>query len=106
MPSNKQPPFRMRERSLIHRLKHLVRRINDDDVFGRAAQLSYYFLLALFPLFLFLISILGYLAQEGTEFRNKLLVYIRAVMPASAVVLIQNTIIEISSSRGSGKLSF
>src|SRR5438045_4004798 len=37
--------------------KELARRVwaetNKDDIFGRAAQLSYYFLLALFPLLLF-----------------------------------------------------
>jgi membrane protein len=32
--------------------------INEDDVFGRAAQLSYYFLLSLFPLLLFLMTLL------------------------------------------------
>lgn len=43
-------------------LKRLVKRINEDRIFGCAAQLSYYFLLALFPLLLFLINILGYVA--------------------------------------------
>ncbi|MBA3806475.1 MAG: YihY/virulence factor BrkB family protein, partial [Acidobacteria bacterium] len=33
--------------------------INKDDVFGRAAQLSYYFLLALFPLLIVLVTLLG-----------------------------------------------
>jgi membrane protein len=86
--------------------KHLVKRINDDDIFGRAAQLSYYFLLALFPLLLFLINILGYLAQQGTLFRDKLLVYLAALMPASAFVLVHTTLDEISAASGTGKLSF
>lgn len=89
-----------------HRFKHLARRINDDEIFGRAAQLSYYFLLALFPLLLFLINVLGYLAHEGTAFRNQLLRYLAAVMPPSAVALVRNTIDEISLSSGTGKLSF
>jgi membrane protein len=89
-----------------HRLKHIGQRINDDDVFGRAAQLSYYFLLALFPLLLFLINILGYFAQSGTGFRNQLLRYLAAVMPASAVSLVHTTLDEISLSSGGGKLSF
>ncbi|HEX2928508.1 MAG TPA: YhjD/YihY/BrkB family envelope integrity protein, partial [Candidatus Binatia bacterium] len=87
-------------------LKRLVKRINQDRIFGRAAQLSYYFLLALFPLLLFLINILGYLAQQGTVFRDKLLVYIAALMPASAFLLVHNTLDEISASSGTGKLSF
>jgi membrane protein len=87
------------------RLKRLASRINEDDIFGRAAQLSYYFLLSLFPLLLFLITLLGYLAQRGTEFRNKLIIYLAAVMPSSAVGLVRATVDEVSESRGSGKLS-
>jgi membrane protein len=91
--------------TLKSRIKRVIRRINDDDVFGRAAQLSYYFLLALFPLLLVLINLLGYMAQEGTEFRNKLITYLGAVMPSSAVALVHTTLDEISASSGSGKLS-
>src|SRR6476659_1091543 len=87
-------------------LKRLVRRIKEDRIFGRAAQLSYYFLLALFPLLLFLINILGYLAQEGTLFRDKLLVYLAALMPGSAFALVRATVDEIGISSGTGKLSF
>jgi membrane protein len=86
--------------------KRLVNRINQDKIFGRAAQLSYYFLLALFPLLLFLINILGYLAQQGTLFRDKLLVYVAALMPASAFLLVHNTLDEVSAASGKGKLSF
>ena len=91
--------------STMNRIKRVVRRINEDEVFGRAAQLSYYFLLALFPLLLVLINVLGYVAQEGTEFRIKLLAYFAAVMPSSAVALVHTTLDEISASSGSGKLS-
>jgi membrane protein len=88
------------------RFKRIARRINHDEIFGRAAQLSYYFLLALFPLLLFLINILGYIAQEGTIFRTKLLTYLAAVMPSTAVDLVYTTLDEISASSGTGKLSF
>jgi membrane protein len=87
-------------------LKQLIKRINHDAIFGRAAQLSYYFLLALFPLLLVLINILGYMAQEGTAFREKLLSYLAAVMPRSAIALVRTTLDEISASSGSGKVSF
>lgn len=85
--------------------KRLLSRINEDDVFGRAAQLSYYFLLALFPLLLVLINLLGYFAQRGTDFRAKLLSYLAAVMPSSAVTLVHTTLDEITDASGSGKLS-
>jgi membrane protein len=90
--------------------KELARRvwqqISEDDVWGRAAQLSYYFLLALFPLLLFLTSLLGYFAEAGTELRNNLLSYLAQVMPASASDLVHNTVEEIAQAKGGGKLSF
>ena len=96
----------MNEGKWTERLRHLLRRINNDDIFAGSAQLSYYFLLALFPLLLFLISLLGYLAKEGTDFRNNLLRYVGTLMPSSAAHLVKTTLDEISASRGSGKLSF
>lgn len=80
-------------------------RIFDHDIFGRAAQLSYFFLLALFPLLLFLMSLLGYFAQAGSDLRNKLLIYLATVMPSSAVTLVHTTLDEITQSAGGGKLS-
>jgi len=104
------PPAHSRETvstdaSLKERIKRIIWRINDDDIFGRAAQLSYYFLLALFPLLLVLINLLGYFAQEGTGFRNKLITYLAAVIPSTAVSLIKTTLDEISNSSGTGKVS-
>ena len=96
----------MPEPNLKARLKRVLRAIQDDDVFGRAAQLSYYFLLALFPLLLFLVSLLGYFVQAGSDLRNSLLNYLAAVMPGAAVTLVHTTLEEISNSAGGGKLSF
>lgn len=80
-------------------------RVNDHDILGRAAQLSYYFLLALFPLLLFLVTLFGYLADAGSQLRNKLLSYLATVMPDTAITLVRTTLDEISQSRGGGKLS-
>ena len=80
-------------------------RVNDHDIFGRAAQLSYYFLLAVFPLLLFLVTLLGYFAEAGSQLRNKLLSYLATVMPGAAITLVRTTLDEISQARGGGKLS-
>ncbi len=92
--------------SLIDLLKRVWGEINQDDIFGRAAQLAYYFLLALFPLLLFLITLLGYFAEADSELRNELLSYLARVVPYSAVELIHTTLDEISAAKGGGKLSF
>ena len=77
-----------------------------DDVLNRAAILSFYFLLALFPLLLFLIALLGSFADSGTELRRNLLTYLRAIVPVSASDLINTTVDEISQKSSGGKLSF
>lgn len=80
--------------------------MNADDVWGRAAQLSYYFLLALFPLLLFLTALLGFFAGQGSELRENLLNYLGSVIPGDASRLVRDTVAEISNGSSSGKLSF
>ena len=87
-------------------LKRLYTRVNDHGLLARSAQLSYYFLLALFPLLVFLVTLLGYFAQAGSQLRSSLLNYLGTVMPESAITLVQATLDEISDGRGGGKLSF
>jgi len=80
--------------------------IQADDVFGNAAKLAYYFLLALFPLLIFLTSAIGLVIGSGKGIRHALFNYLSQVMPSSAFQLIDNTMLEVSSSSGAGKLSF
>lgn len=86
--------------------KHLWTKVKTDDVINRAAILSFYFLLALFPLLLFLTALLGYFADSGTELRRNLLTYLRAIVPVSASDLINTTVDEIIKNSSGGKLSF
>jgi membrane protein len=86
--------------------KHVWNEMNADDVWGRAAQLSYYFLLALFPLLLVMMALLGIFADQGTELRNNLIAYLGEVMPSSAGDLVKSTVEELSNSAGAGKISF
>jgi len=90
--------------------KELAKRVwsetNDDDVFGRAAQLSYYFLLALFPLLLFVTALLGQFADAGSELRENLLSLLGSVVPPEAGDLIHETIDKVEEGSGGGKLSF
>src|ERR1044071_2950252 len=77
-----------------------------DDVFGRAAQLAYYFLLALFPLLIFLTSAIGLIVGSGTGMRHALFNYLARVMPSSAFQLLDVTMTEVTTASSAGKLSF
>jgi membrane protein len=86
--------------------KRVWREIQEDEVFGRAAELSYYFLLALIPFLIFLTSTIGIVLGSGTGTRHAMFNYLAQVMPPSAFQLIQSTMVEVSTSSGGGKLSF
>jgi membrane protein len=80
--------------------------IQEDDVFGRSAQLAYYFLLALFPLLLFLTSVIGLVMGSGTGLRHSLFNYLSQVLPGSAFKLIDSAMYEVSAASGGGKVAF
>lgn len=86
--------------------KRVWNEIQEDEVFGRAAELSYYFLLALFPFLIFLTSIIGLVLGSGTGTRHQLFDYLAQVMPPSAFQLIDTTIREVAAASSGGKLSF
>src|SRR5918993_2328162 len=86
--------------------KRVWSEIQEDDVLGRSAQLAYYFLLALFPALLFLVSLIGYFAGEDSELRANLFNYLSTVLPGEASQLISKTVNDVTQGSGGGKLSF
>ncbi|MCP9495158.1 MAG: YihY/virulence factor BrkB family protein [Pyrinomonadaceae bacterium MAG19_C2-C3] len=86
--------------------KRVFNEANSDDIWGHAAQLSYYFLLALFPLLLFLTAMLGYLVGEDSQLRDNLLGYLGQVLPGDAYRLVRSTVIEVTQASSGSKISF
>lgn len=87
-------------------IKRVWGEFDADDIWGHAAELSYYFLLALFPLMLFLVSLLGMLADFGSTLRQDLLSYMQRALPPSAHDVVASTLNEVTRESGAGKLSF
>lgn len=75
---------------------------NEDNVFGGAAELAYYFLLALFPMFIFLISLVGFV--EGLQ--AALFESLASVVPGDAMRLVRETLEDVVNNRSGGLLSF
>ncbi len=82
------------------------REIDHDNVLGRASELAYNFLLAVFPLLLFVLALLGVLATQGIDVRTLLFQYLSRVLPGSASELISKTANEVIENSGGGKLTF
>ena len=79
--------------------------INQNDLFNRGYELAYNFLLAVFPLLLFLVALLGIFASQG-KLRNDLFFYLQQVLPPAAYQLLLSTLNEVIQNSGGGKLTF
>jgi len=80
--------------------------IDRNDLINRAYELAYNFLLAVFPMLLFLLGLLGIFAREGSELRNNLFYYVQLVLPPDASHLLMRTLVEVTPSTTGGKLTF
>jgi membrane protein len=87
-------------------LKKVIAGINEDNLTGRAAELAFNFVLALFPLFIFLFSLLGMFASRGGALRENLFSYVYQVLPPAAAQVVANTLHEVMSNASNGKLTF
>ena len=87
-------------------LKHTWRHFWKDRVLDRSAVLSFYFLLALFPLILLLMTMLGMVLESGPVFRETLHEYLSSILPRSASTLVDTTLGEIRRRSGALKFSF
>jgi membrane protein len=83
----------------------LGEKITDDDILGNAAQVAFYFSFALFPLLLFLMSLLGIILSDKKELQNELFTMLGQVMPSSAFELVRSTLDEVTSHASGGKLT-
>jgi hypothetical protein len=69
--------------------------VGDDGCFGLAAQLAFYFLLALFPALLFLVALIGYVPVDNAL--DELLATLGTVAPRELVALLRTQLEEITS---------
>jgi membrane protein len=80
--------------------------IDRNDLINRAYELAYNFLLAVFPMLLFLLGLLGIFVREGSQLRNDLFYYMQLVLPPDASKLLMRTLVEVTPSTTGGKLTF
>jgi membrane protein len=77
-----------------------------DNLLGRAAELGFYFLFALFPTLFSASSLLGLAARSASTIYFDLLRYLALVIPTSALGTVLVTFNETTAAASSGKLTF
>jgi membrane protein len=85
--------------------RRTLKEADQDDILGRAAQLSYYFFLSLFPLLICILTLLGVFSNAGLHIRHELFLFVGRVLPGSASQLIAKTLTEITGTHSGSKLS-
>lgn len=82
-------------------IKELYQRIMESDLFGKAAQLAYFFLLSLFPFMLFLMTLVGYLPID----EQTIIEFIETYAPGEINELINQNITELVNDQNGQLLS-
>ncbi len=90
-------------------VKQIARRtwrsLLNDRVFGRAAELGFYFFFSLFPALFCAAAILGLVARSA-QIYSRLLGYLALVVPTSALGTVLHTFNQTAATASSGKITF
>jgi len=85
--------------------RRVLRDIAVHNFFGRASELAFDFLFALFPLLLFLLTLIGLFTSRSSELQSDLLAYFADFLPPAAFGLLDKTTIELAANASNGKLT-
>jgi membrane protein len=85
-------------------LTRTVRETLDDDGLGLAAQLAFYFFLALFPTLLFLIALASFLPAEDVV--GRVVSLLQGVAPGEVIAIVRGQLTQIAEGDQAGLLSF
>src|SRR2546429_9656932 len=84
-------------------LKRTASEVMADDCLGLAAQLAYYFFLALFPALLFLVAIVSFIPVTGLL--DAITGNLARVAPSEVLSIIQDQILKIAHEKNGGLLT-
>src|SRR5215467_9654226 len=85
----------------LHFAINIWQRANDHNIFGAAAELAYYFMLALFPMLIFLTNLVGSLPGARESILNALY----RIMPSDATGIVSAALDDAVSHSSGGLIS-
>ena len=79
--------------------------MNEDNIFGRASELAYNFILSIFPMLLFLVALFGFFTSRASGFEDRLFFYFGTVLPPAAAQVVFHTVQDVARNASGGKLT-
>lgn len=90
--------------------RELIRRtwlgMDENNLWGRAAELAFNFILAIFPFLICLLTLFGLFASKGSALEGDLLGYLSKLLPPSGFQVVLHTLVEVAKNATGGKLTF
>lgn len=96
-------PWKLGGLTLMELGRRLWRESRKDELLGRAAQLSYYVLLALFPALIVLTAAMGLLSVQ--RYMPELMSYLHNVLPQDALSMVERFLQQVAEGSGANILS-
>lgn len=87
-------------------ISSVVGEVAAHNFFGRASELAFDFLFALFPLILFMLNLFGLFASRSAELQSDFLSYFGDFVPPVAFQLLTKTTAELAANASGRKLTF
>jgi membrane protein len=87
-------------------VRNVFGEIGTNHSLGRASELAFDFLFALFPLILLMVTLFGLFTSRSVELQNHLLSYFGDLLPPAAFQLLRATATELAANASGGKLTF
>ncbi len=100
-PAVPERPSQLRPRSWFAVLRRTVAEFRSDELPDRAAALTYYGVLAIFPALLVLVSTLGFVSQSAAD---TILTNVQQLAPGSARDIVRDAVTGIRASPGTGSV--
>jgi membrane protein len=97
-------PWKLGGLTVAELARRIWRESQEDEILGRAAQLSYYVLLALFPALIVLTALMGLLSVQN--YMPELMSYLRNVLPGDALSMVERFLEQVAEGSGANILSF
>jgi len=93
--------------SLYRFLKILFHNIQEDEIMDRANSVAYNFVLAIFPLVIFLFTLIPYITPYFPEVnQDSIMQFLGDMMPTTMYEVISSTVLDIVSNQRGGLLTF
>lgn len=99
-PGNHKSPWSRRPGAWWALAKEVWASSYEDDVFGRAAQLGFYFLLAMFPALLGVTALIGMLPSQVVL--PTVMPYAEKVLPSESLILVERYVDQVIRGSGGG----